>query len=181
MKNPPNAFYSIRRALPCDFAAVREFYEQLIDDMEGAPYHPVWQKGVYPNDAYLQEAIAAGELWIADDDGVVAAAMVVNDRCNAGYLKSRWGTDAKPGEFTIIHTLGVGMGFQRRGIGSAMTRHAIALAADAGHKAVRLDLIDQNLPAAPAYTKLGFRKCDTLRLFYDSVGWQIFHMYEYAL
>ena len=177
----PAASPTIRRATASDFAAVRDFYWQLTDDLEGAPYHPVWKKGEYPNDEYLQASIAAGELWVAEAEGKIAASMVVNDRCNEGYLKAQWAVEAAPGEFTIIHTLGVGMDFQRRGIGYAMTRHAISLAAEAGHKAVRLDLIDQNRPAAPAYTKLGFRKCDTLRLYYESVGWQIFHMYEYAL
>ena len=85
------------------------------------------------------------------------------------------------GEFTVIHTLGVATAYQRRGIGAAMVRHAMVLGAEAGHKAVRLDLIDHNLPAEPAYTKLGFRKCGSIRLFYESVGWQLFHMYEFAL
>lgn len=174
-------FPTIRRATASEFAAVRDFYWQLIDDMATAPYHPVWEKGVYPDDDYLRVSIAAGELWVADAGGQIAGAMVVNSRCNEGYMQAKWHSDAQEGEFTVIHTLGVGVAYQRQGIGASMSRHAISLAVAAGHKAVRLDLIDHNLPAAPAYTKLGFRRCDTLRLFYDSVGWQVFHMFEYPL
>ncbi len=180
METKPQS-YAVRRATSADFAAVREFYLQLTDDMQAAPYHPMWIKGVYPDDAYLQSSIAAGELWVTEPDGSIAAAMVVNDRCNEGYLQVEWKVQARPGEFTVLHTLGVGYAHQRRGIGAAMIRHCIALAQKAGHKAVRLDLIDNNLPAEPAYTKLGFYKCGRLRLYYDAVGWQQFHMYEYAL
>lgn len=171
----------IRRATRADFLVVREFYLQLIEDLEKEPYHPLWRKGVYPNDEYLQESIEAGELWVAVMNDKIAAAMVVNNRSNEGYMQAEWGVDAAPGECTILHTLGVGMNYQRQGIGAAMIRWCIELAGQAGHKAVRLDLIDHNLPAAPVYTKLGFRQTCSLRLYYDAVGWQLFHMFEYEL
>ncbi len=173
--------FIIRQAQRSDFSAVRDFYFQLTDDMQAAPYHPMWEKGVYPDDVYLQESIAAGELWVADVAGQIAASMVVNNRCNDGYLSVEWQVPAQPGDFMVLHTLGVGTAYQRRGIGAAMIRHCIALSAKAGYKAVRLDLIDFNLPAEPAYTKLGFYKCGSIRLYYESVGWQLFHMYEYAI
>ena len=58
---------------------------------------------------------------------------------------------------------------------------ALELSAAAGYKAVRLDLIDHSLPAAPVYTKAGFRACGSVRLFYDAVGWRTFYLFEYAL
>ena len=179
--NTTSGTWKIRLATEADLEPLQSFYWQLTDDLEKQPYHPLWEKGVYPDAAYLQASIAAGELWVADMQGQIAAAMVVNDRCNEGYMQVAWQVQAAMGEFTVIHTLGVATACQRRGIGAAMVRHAIVLAAETGHKAVRLDLIDHNLPAEPAYTKLGFRKCGSIRLFYPSVGWQLFHMYEYGL
>ena len=96
-------------------------------------------------------------------------------------LQGEWNVDAAPGEYGVIHTLGVGTAYRRRGIGRQMIQHALELSAAAGYKAVRLDLIDHNLPAAPVYTKAGFRACGSVRLFYDAVGWRTFYLFEYAL
>ena len=39
----------VRRACPEEFERVMEFYDRLTDEMEGAQYHPGWEKGVYPD------------------------------------------------------------------------------------------------------------------------------------
>ncbi len=172
---------TIRPAEESDYGAVQAFYDQLADDLEKEPYHPCWKKGVYPDAPYLRGAITAGELWLAEVQGQIAAAMVVNAHANAGYLQGEWNVDAAPGEYGVIHTLGVGTAYRRRGIGRQMILRALELSAAAGYKAVRLDLIDHNLPAAPVYTKAGFRACGSVRLFYDAVGWRTFYLFEYAL
>lgn len=171
----------IRRADAQDYESVQAFYDQLTEDLQKEPYHPCWQKGVYPDESYLRGAIAAGELWIAEVQGNVAAAMVVNGSANEGYLSAQWKVPAQPGEYTVLHTLGVGTAFRKRGLGRQMIQHTLTLAAEQGHKAVRLDLIDHNLPAFPVYTKVGFQPCGSVRLFYDAVGWQTFHLFEYVL
>lgn len=172
---------SIRRAVDSDYHAVQAFYDQLTEDLEKEPYHPCWTRGVYPDEAYLRSSIAAGELYVAEVQGQIAAAMVVNGFANEGYLSADWNIQAAPGEYTVIHTLGVGTAYRRQGIGRCMIQYAIQHAAEQGHKAVRLDLIDHNLPAAPVYTKAGFVPCGSLRLFYDAVGWRTFHLFEYVL
>ena len=48
------AGYQMRLGTPADFAAVRAFYNQLIDDMEHLPHHPMWDKEGHPSDAYLR-------------------------------------------------------------------------------------------------------------------------------
>lgn len=172
---------SIRRAVDSDYYAVQAFYDRLTEDLEKEPYHPCWTRGVYPDEAYLRGSIAAGELYVAEVSGRIAAAMVVNGTANEGYQSAAWNTQAAPGEYSVIHTLGVGTLYRRQGIGRQMIQHAVALAAELGHRAVRLDLIDHNLPAAPVYTKAGFVPCGSLRLFYDAVGWRTFYLFEYVL
>lgn len=171
----------IRPAVDSDYQAVQAFYDQLTEDLEKEPYHPCWTRGVYPGESYLRGSIAAGELYVAEVCGQIAAAMVVNESANEGYLSADWNTQAAPGEFSVIHTLGVGTSYRKQGIGRRMIHHAIQHALRAGHKAVRLDLIDHNLPAAPVYTKAGFVPCGSLRLFYDAVGWRTFYLFEYVL
>ncbi len=173
--------YKIRRASADEFPAVRAFYDQLIDDLLQQPYHPMWDKNGHPSSAYLQAALAAGELWVAEAGGELVAAMIVNHEANDGYLEVPWRVEAKPGEFSVIHALGVSLRYQGRGLGAAMLNAVIERARRANEKAVRLDLIDLNLPVSRFYTGFGFYKCSEVKLFYAEVGWQLFHMFEYKL
>lgn len=171
----------IRRAVASDYAEIQAFYDQLTDDLEKEPEHPHWRKGVYPGEEYLRASIAAGELWVTEEQGNIAAAMVVNSLANEGYRQAEWLTDAVDGEYCVIHTLGVGTAYRGRGLGRNMIQHVLNLARSLGMKSVRLDLIDFNMRVEPVYTRIGFCKCGSLRLFYDAVGWQTFHLYEYVL
>lgn len=173
--------YTLRVGLPTDFPAVRAFYDQLIDDMQSLPYHPMWDKKGHPADAYLMQSLAAGELLLAECAGDVVACVVANHAANEGYASVPWTVPADPGKALIVHAFGVDIRHQGRGLGSAIMHHLIETARQRGDQAVRLDLIDFNLPAQRAYLKLGFTKCASVRLYYEEVGWQLFHMFEYAL
>lgn len=171
----------MRQASLADFPAVRAFYDQLIDELVLRPYHPLWEKGGHPSDDYLRSAIARGELWIAESAGDIAGAMVVNGEANSGYDRVPWQVEAAQGEYVIVHAFGVSSRCQGRGLGSAMMRAVISRSRAEGRKAIRLDLIDHNLPVAQVYLKLGFSKCAEIKLYYEEVGWQLFHMFEFAL
>ena len=175
------AGYSLRLARMTDFSSVRAFYDQLIDDMVKLPYHPMWEKDGHPADSYLRAAAEAGELWLAEADGAVVAAMVVNSAANEGYAQVPWKVSAAPEEVVIVHAFGVATAHQGRGLGSAMMHEVMAAARNAGKKAIRLDLIDFNRPTEKMYLRLGFTRCAELKLYYKEVGWQLFHMFEYAL
>lgn len=173
--------YSLRTAHAADFPAIRAFYNQLIDDLLKRPYHPMWEKDGHPTDAYLHAAINADELWIAETEGEIVAAMVVNSAANDGYNQVPWQIDATPEEVIIVHAFGVSFSHQGQGLGSAMMREVMQHARDTGKKAIRLDLIDFNRPAEKIYLNLGFTRCAELKLYYKEVGWQLFHMFEYVL
>ncbi len=175
------AGYSLRTACVADFSSVRGFYDQLIDDMQKLPYHPMWERGGHPADSYLRAAIEAGELRLAERDGAVVAAMVVNSSANEGYSQVPWQVAATPEEVVIVHAFGVATAHQGRGLGTAMMREVMASARSAGMKAIRLDLIDFNRPTEKMYLRLGFTRCAELKLYYKEVGWQLFHMFEYVL
>lgn len=181
MTSMPEGF-SLRLGNAGDFAAVRAFYDQLIDDMVNLPYHPMWDKEGHPSDTYLEQALQQGEMWLAimNPDKVVGA-LIVNHAANEGYFSIPWRVQAERGEFSVLHAFGISRQFQGRGLGSAMMNFIIARAREAGQKAIRLDLIDFNLPAQRAYLKLGFVKCAEVRMYYKEVGWQLFHMFELPL
>ena len=58
----------ITKALQEEYDSVRLFYHSMIDALEGNPYHPKWQKDIYPSQEDLKSAIEGGELYIGRMD-----------------------------------------------------------------------------------------------------------------
>ena len=174
--------YSLRLAAESEFSSIRAFYDRLIDDLAQLPHHPMWDKEGHPSDAYIRSALAGGELWVAETGACeVAGALILNHAANDGYKQVPWRVQAEPQQVAIVHAFGVATSHQGRGLGSAMMHHVIRLCREAGDKAIRLDLIDLNRPTEKVYFKLGFTKCAEIELYYEEVGWQLFHMFELAL
>lgn len=191
----------IIKAEPEEFQAVREFYHSLIDALEGTEYHPKWAKDIYPAPEELRIAIEEKTLYIgmeedetaADGNAArqpaaekvtadrIAAAMVVNHKCNEEYADVTWPQELTREEFVVIHMLGVHGRHAGKGYAKEMVRYAIDLAKEWGMKAVRLDVLKGNVPAECLYEGLGFVHVDTIRLFYEDTGRVDFKMYEYGL
>lgn len=171
----------IRPAAEGDCPAVRDFYYALTDEMADAPYRPGWERDVYPAQAFLKSSIRQRELYLGYLDGALAACMVANQAYNEGYRSVAWGVEAADDELLVIHALGVRRTCSGRGLAKAMARRVLQMARAQGLKTVRLDVLGGNLPAERAYTAVGFRHVDTLRMFYEDTGWTDYKAFEYLL
>lgn len=172
---------TIRTATRDDSGSVKEFYDSLIDTMEDAAFRPGWEKDVYPTREYLNEAIENDELYIGQEEGEMAACMVVDHKYNDGYRDVPWSVEAADAELWVIHALGVHPAFSGRGIAKQMVQRVIELARENGIKTIRLDVLEGNLPAERAYTKMGFRYLDTIQMFYEDTGWTDFRVFEFVV
>ena len=171
----------IRKAEKNEFDAVRAFYHSMIDAMAGTPFHPKWQKDIYPSRADLQSAIDEQSMYIGLLGDSIAAAMVFNHKCGEAYSEAAWPHILTKEEFAVIHMLGVHRAYSGRGYARELVRYAIALAQAAGMKAVRLDVLKGNVPAERLYESMGFQYIDTVRLFYEDTGHAEFKLYELEL
>lgn len=160
---------------------VENFYSAVIDGLEGTPYHPGWEKGVYPTRDQLRRALEAGELYTATQEGQIVAAMVFNRAWTEGYEEGEWNVPAQAGEFGVIHMLGVLPSCQGRGLAKAMVRYAEQTARAQKLRSIRLDVMDGNLPAMRLYPALGFRPAGTVELFYPDVGRMRFWLFDLVL
>ncbi len=70
----------------------------------------------------------------------------------------------------VIHMLGVHSDFAGKGLARKMVRFAVEEAKSRGMKAIRLDVLEGNLPAERLYVSEGFVYVDTLQLFYEDTG-----------
>lgn len=167
-----------RRAESGEFEKIRDFYWNLIDSMAGGEYDPGWRKGIYPSDEELAAALAAGELYVLDDAGETAAAVVINGESNEGYSGVAWGAEIPPERVLLLHMLGVNPGRQRAGVGRRVVAESLALAERSGALCVRLDVMDGNLPAERLYLSMGFLPVCEQTMYYEDTGWMKFKIFE---
>lgn len=172
---------TFRPAHAHEFPAVQAFYWKLIDLMQDSTYHPAWEKGVYPADAFLQDTIAAGQMYLLLDGGEILGAMVMNHNCTEGYEQVTWGIDASSEEVSVIHALGIMPTSHGKGLGKRLVQEAIDEARKNHQKAIRLDVLGGNVPAMKLYESMSFVYKQTLQLFYEDTGLTDFLLYELIL
>lgn len=172
---------SVRQAESGEYEKIRDFYYELIDEMQSSEYHPKWQKGIYPEDSYMKSTVEKAQMYVAENGEKICGAMIINHSTTEGYDKVSWPTDAAKDEVTVIHALGVMPAFSNRGIGKFMVREAIRIAGENRQKVIRLDVLKGNLPAEKLYKSMGFQFIERVKLFYEDTGLCEFDLYEYVL
>lgn len=163
------------------FIPVRNFYWNMIDQCESLPSFPGWQKGVYPSDEQLQEALKNQELYLYKTDKDILGSMVINQDCNEYYPDDIWSLDIQPEKIACIHILGTNPDFLHQGIARTMVEKAIDTARSRGWETIRLDVMDGNFPARNLYESCGFIYRGPTELYYEDTGRMIFHLYERIL
>lgn len=171
----------LRQAGLCDLDQVEEFYGQVSDDMRGAQYSSKWERGVYPSRAMLERHISCGDLYVAESEDGLVGALVLNHEHAGGYEDAPWHVGASSDETYIAHIVAVTTRLQGMGLGKAIMRQAADLCRLRGGRALRLDVIDGNVPAMRMYEGVGFRHIERRTLYYEGVDPMVFELYELAL
>lgn len=171
----------IRVAVEMDYENIRNLYYDITDALENAKYSPGWERDIYPTQEFLIDSIKKQELYLGEIDGKIVTSMVVNHEYNEGYKEVKWSVDAMDSELLVIHALGVLPDYSGRGIAKQMVLAVIKMARQNHMKTVRLDVLEGNLPAEKAYTKIGFQYLDTIQMFYEDTGWTNYMAYEYII
>ena len=169
----------IRPAKEEELPSVQQLYWDITDSPGESQIG--WIKGIYPSDELLVSSIARSELYVQEERGHIIAAMILNTEGNESYAKADWGVNAAPGEALVLHALGVCPSHQHEGRAKAMVREAVRLSRKRKMKAVRLDVLAGNKPAAALYENEGFQFRGPLEMYYEDTGWTEFLMYELAL
>ena len=168
-----------RKAEKEDFDKVRSLYWTLIDREQDDPSFPHWKKGIHPSDEMIRNSIGKEELYVLADGDEIAACVIANDEKVDGYADAPWQIDSDEG--IVLHVLAVHPDYRGQGLARTLVENVIELERKAGKKALRLDVIENNMTAEKLYQKLGFQYIQTKTLYYDVVGIMTFKLYEMVL
>lgn len=134
---------------------VSDFYADVVEYLSSHINYPKWTSE-YPCRKSVKCAIGKNEQYACIDDGAVVGAFILNDNPQGSYELGEWGQDLKNGEYLVIHTLAAAPDKSRRGIGGFMVDFCINKAKNDGFKAIRLDVVPDNIPAIQLYNRKGF-------------------------
>ena len=171
----------VRQAVPADMAAVLALYDGVIDLFQAQTGNLGWRRGVYPTQADFHRAIQAGTLYLGELEGQLAAGMILTQGTDKTYGEPPRRVDAPDQETSGIPTQGGSPPVSGRGLALQMIEGAAALARERGWEALRLDVLEDNVPAQRLYQRAGFVYIETKQIWYESTGLANFLLYEYAV
>lgn len=156
---------------------VSDMYSRVVRHLEETTNYPRWSKD-YPCRESVNEAIKKGEQYACMENGRILGAVVLNDDPKGNYEAGDWRENLKRGEYLVIHTLAVDLSAQHKGVGGYMVERCAEIAVHEGYKAVRTDVVPDNIPAINLYKQKGFTFAGEKDLLRGIDGIPMFRLYE---
>ena len=149
---------TFRKAAASDIDAVTAIYDAIIAEEEAGRAVTGWKRGVYPVRATAEAALTCGDLFVAELDGRVAAAAVLNQIQVDVYAGAPWEFEAPDEEIFVMHTLVVDPAAGGHGLGRAFENFYEQEAARQGCRYLRIDTNARNTRARQLYHSLGYKE-----------------------
>lgn len=146
----------IRKAKKEDWEGTAQFYDRVTAYLAQNINYPKWIPGEYPGKGSTHAAIEEGCQYLCVDGTRIVGAFILNENPQGDYCAGSWGLDLEEGEYLVIHTLAADPKAYRSGLGRYMVEACIKIAKEQGYKALRLDVVPDNVPARRLYEKMGF-------------------------
>ena len=92
-----------RKAIEADLDSVIKIYEEIHFAEESGKTTIGWVRGIYPTEKTAEEALGRGDLFVAEADGVIVGAAIINQQQPEAYHVA---TDAHDAAMGIKHQRG---------------------------------------------------------------------------
>ena len=158
-----------RKAGRDDLDAICRIYEKSHDAEEAGLTTTGWLRGVYPVRSVAEAALDRDDMYVAETDGRVAAAGVINQIQVDVYYSCDWKYRAADEEVSVLHTLAVDPDARGMGIGPAFVKFWEKLAAEQGCSVLRIDTNARNKRAREMYAKLGYIETDIVPTVFNGI------------
>ena len=146
----------IRRATLADLPAIADIYDAIHAEEEAGRMTVGWARGVYPTADTAREAVLAGEMFVLDADGGIAASGRINRAQMPAYAAAAWKYPADDDRVMVLHTLTVHPGLSGRGYARQFLRFYEAYALEHGCPCLRIDTNARNAVARAMYARHGY-------------------------
>ena len=140
---------TFRKAAASDIDAVTAIYDAIHTEEEAGRTTTGWKRGIYPVRATAEAALTRGDLFVAEADGRVAAAAVLNQ------IQVAVSADE---EIFVMHTLVVDPAAGGHGLGRAFETFYEQEAKRQGCRYLRIDTNVRNTRARQLYHSLGYKE-----------------------
>jgi GNAT superfamily N-acetyltransferase len=145
-----------RKAVPDDIDVIEGIYDRSHDAEEAGLTTTGWIRGIYPVRAVAEAALGRDDMYVAEHDGSIVAAGVINQIQVDVYADCCWKYEAADRDVSVLHTLVVDPAARGCGAGTAFVRFWEELAEEQGCTVLRLDTNARNTVARKLYAKLGY-------------------------
>ena len=142
--------------LAYDFETVKSRYIDVIDHTAGIKQYARWEYGRHPTEQGLRSYIENGEMYLLLVQGDIVGMVAVVMSQEQEYEDVPWTKKLENHEVATLHLLAVCPEYQGKSLGSVILDLAGELAKRHGKKALRLDVLESNLPAQRMYEKAGW-------------------------
>lgn len=161
----------IRKGTPADIPAVAAIYDRILTEEEKGRTAIGWVRGIYPTEETARQALNAGELFVLERDGAVAAAARINQEQVPEYAGARWAWPEAPGEeIMVLHTLVVDPRQKGKGCRTAFVKFYEDYALERGCRYLRMDTNAKNAAARGLYARLGYREADIVPCTFNGIS-----------
>ena len=164
-----------------DLETVKGHYINVIENTPEIEKYARWVYGKHPTDEALRSFIENGEMYLLADGGTVAGMVAIVMHQGTDYEDIPWTEKLENDQVATLHLLAVCPEYRGRSLGNTILELAGELAKQHGKKAVRLDVLESNLPAQHLYEKNGFIYRGKEHWYAENTGWTDFLLYEKPL
>lgn len=160
----------IREAEWKDLDELMKFYKIMCEVLGKKSFLPNGNKGGFPSQKMVENAIRQHEQFIGEEDDQIMAAYIMNHDCDQVYDAVQWQIKADRNEVMALHALRVLPEYAGKGNSKKLVEHAIQMARERKQKAIRLDCIEGNDVPQKMYMSFGFNYIDTVEIIYADIG-----------
>ena len=164
-----------------DLETVKAHYINVIENTPGIEKYARWVYGKHPTDETLRSYIENGEMYLLTHQGTVAGMVAIVMHQGPDYEDISWAEKLENDQVATLHLLAVCPEYRGRALGNTILVLAGELAKQQEKKAVRLDVLESNLPAQRMYEKVGFVYRGKQHWYAENTGWTDFLLYEKPL
>ena len=158
-----------RHAASEDLDRIEEIYERIHDYEEQGKLSIGWARGVYPVRQTAADAIARGDIFVLEDNGVITASAIINHIQPDSYIEGKWEFMVPDEEIMVLHTLTVDPLLAGKGYGTAFERFYEDYALENRCPYLRIDTQEINLAARALYGKLGYKEKNTVPCVFNGI------------